>query len=63
MKSLLLIIISFSVFLFNGQPTAFINDPDARFKEAKDYFQKKEYSLAYPLFRELSKDLQKKHFI
>ena len=60
MKSLLLIIISFSVFFYSmAQPTAFINDPDARFKEAKDYFQKKEYSLAYPLFRELSKDLQK----
>jgi len=60
MKSLLLIIISFSVFFQSmAQPTAFINDPDARLKEAKGYFQKKEYSLAYPLFRELSKDLQK----
>ena len=36
-----------------AQQTFFLNDPQAAFKQAKEYFQKEYYSLAYPLFREL----------
>ena len=36
-----------------GQQTRFYSDPQEKFKEAKEYFQKEQYSLAYPLFREL----------
>ena len=36
-----------------AQQTLFINDPQATFKQAKEYFQKEYYSLAYPLFRDL----------
>jgi TolA-binding protein len=37
-----------------GQQTVYYSDPHTKFKEAKEYFQKEQYSLAYPLFRELS---------
>jgi TolA-binding protein len=36
-----------------AQQTRIYTDPDAKFKEAKEYFQKEEYSLAYPLLKEL----------
>lgn len=36
-----------------SQQTAYYTDPQTRFKEAKEYFQKEQYSLAYPIFREL----------
>ena len=36
-----------------GQQTRFYSDPQEKFKEAKEYFQKEQYSLAYPLFKEL----------
>lgn len=36
-----------------SQSTRFYSDPQATFKEAKEYFQKEQYSLAYPLFKEL----------
>jgi TolA-binding protein len=36
-----------------AQQTRFYADPEATFKEAKEYFQKEQYSLAYPLFRQL----------
>lgn len=44
-----------------AQQTAFYTDPEARFKEAKEYFQKEQYSLAWPLFRELKQDLRETH--
>lgn len=46
----LAIFLSLSVF---AQQTSFYSDPAATFKEAKEYFQKEQYSLAYPLFKEL----------
>ena len=51
-QSVLLIatFISLSVF---SQETRYYSDPQTTFKEAKEYFQKEQYSLAYPLFREL----------
>jgi TolA-binding protein len=45
--ALLLSISSFS------QQTRYYSDPEATFKEAKEYFQKDQFSLAYPLFKEL----------
>lgn len=41
-----------------AQQTRYYSDPEAKFKEAKEYFQKEQYSLAYPLFRELSHDVR-----
>ena len=36
-----------------AQQTSFINDPQGNFNQAKEYFQKEQYSLAYPLLKEL----------
>jgi TolA-binding protein len=36
-----------------SQQTSFYSDPSTKFKEAKEYFQKEQYSLAYPLLKEL----------
>ncbi len=36
-----------------AQQTRFYSDPEEKFKEAKEYFQKEEYSLAYPIFKDL----------
>ena len=41
-----------------SQQTAFYNDPDEKLREAKQYFQKEQYSLAYPIFRELSQTIR-----
>ncbi|HVZ55702.1 MAG TPA: tetratricopeptide repeat protein [Chitinophagaceae bacterium] len=41
-----------------AQQTRFYSDPDERFKEAKEYFQKEQYSLAYPLFKELQQGIR-----
>src|SRR5215211_4140758 len=46
-----------TVFSFSQQ-TAFFKDPQATFNEAKEYFQKEQYSLAYPLFKELQQSLK-----
>lgn len=48
----------FSVMIINAQQTAFYLDPAAKFKEAKEYFQKEQYSLAYPLLKELKQDIR-----
>lgn len=36
-----------------AQQTRFISDPQASFKQAKEFFQKEQYSLAYPLLKDL----------
>ncbi|RYG06367.1 MAG: tetratricopeptide repeat protein [Chitinophagaceae bacterium] len=36
-----------------AQQTKFINDPQNNFKQAKDYYQKEQYSLAYPILKDL----------
>ena len=51
-QRLLAFAILFSISAFSQQ-TRFYEDPESRFKEAKEYFQKEQYSLAYPLFKEL----------
>lgn len=49
-------------FLFSisaaAQQTRYYSDPEEKFKEAKEYFQKEEYSLAYPLFKELRESVR-----
>src|SRR5436190_10208083 len=54
---LLAIAITTSIFTFSQQ-TRFYSDPDTKFKEAKEYFQKEQYSLAYPLFKELQQSVR-----
>ncbi len=48
-------LLSFTVF---AQQTRYFTDPQEKFKEAKEYFQKEQYSLAYPLFKELKQDVR-----
>jgi TolA-binding protein len=36
-----------------AQQTRVINDPQATFKQAKEFFQREQYSLAYPLLKDL----------
>lgn len=43
--------------LVYGQQTAVNNDPQEKFKLAKDLFQREQYSLAYPLLKELESGL------
>lgn len=50
--SLLAIAICSSGLVFSQQ-TRYYTDPGATFRDAKEYFQKEQYSLAYPLFKEL----------
>ncbi|MEO8584227.1 MAG: tetratricopeptide repeat protein, partial [Flavitalea sp.] len=47
-----LVFIFVSYFSF-AQQTSFISDPQASFNQAKEYFQKEQYSLAYPILKEL----------
>lgn len=42
----------------DAQQTSFFTDPQRGFKQAKEYFQKEQYSLAYPIFKELSHQLR-----
>jgi TolA-binding protein len=56
-QCLVLLACLFSISSF-AQETRFYNDPAAKFKEAKEYFQKEEYSLAYPLLKELQQSLR-----
>lgn len=52
-KLFVLAIVTVSVSAAFSQQTSFYSDPNAKFKEAKEYFQKEQYSLAYPLLKEL----------
>ncbi|MFI5187847.1 MAG: tetratricopeptide repeat protein [Chitinophagales bacterium] len=42
----------------SAQQTRFYSDPEEKFKEAKEYFQKEQYSLAYPLLKELQESVR-----
>ena len=55
--SSLVLAILFSISL-HSQETRYYSDPDQKFKEAKEYFQKEQYSLAYPLFKELQQTVR-----
>ena len=41
-----------------AQQTRIYTDPQADFNQAKEYFQKEQYSLAYPLFKELRNEMR-----
>jgi TolA-binding protein len=49
---LILMMIGLSLFS-SAQQSRFINDPQAAFNQAKEYFQKEQYSLAYPILKDL----------
>lgn len=57
-KSLVFIFLIFSASLVYGQQTRLVSHPDQKFEEAIDYFQREQYSLAYPLLKELEQDLR-----
>ena len=44
------------IYMANAQSTKIYNDADASFKAAKEYFQNEQYSLAYPLLKEVRND-------
>ncbi len=52
-KYSLLSLLILAGYLLSAQETRYYNDPEITFKEAKEYYQKEQYSLAYPLLREL----------
>src|SRR5215204_1437236 len=52
-----------SVFSLNAQQTLIFKDPQEKFKEAKEYYQKEQYSLAYPLFKELKQASKETNYI
>ncbi|MBC7947098.1 MAG: hypothetical protein H7Y42_04405, partial [Chitinophagaceae bacterium] len=41
-----------------SQQTRYYSDPQEKFKEAKEYFQKEQYNLAYPLLKELQQSIR-----
>ena len=42
----------------SSQQTSFYSDSFTKFKEAKEYFQKEQYALAYPLLKELDQSVR-----
>ncbi len=48
-------VISFSSF---AQQNLIYKDPDERFSLAKEYFQKAQYNLAYPILKELQQTIK-----
>ena len=56
-QSLFFLALLFSIPVFSQQ-TRYFSDPETTFKEAKEYFQKEQYSLAYPLLRQLQHDIR-----
>jgi len=52
-RTLLIPIVLFTAHLSFSQQTRNYTDPQVNFHLAKEYFQKENYSLAYPLFKEL----------
>jgi TolA-binding protein len=56
----LILICSFISF---SQQTFTLNDPQRKFNEAKEYFQKEQYNLAYPLLKELQASINENQMI
>ena len=46
-----------------SQQTVFFKNPKETFNEAKEYFQKEQYSLAYPLFKELQQSVRETNVV
>ncbi|HVY76771.1 MAG TPA: tetratricopeptide repeat protein [Puia sp.] len=58
MKRIFFPFLLFSLFSAKAQQTLYLNDPQAAYKQAQEYYQKQYYSLAYPIFKELEQDQQ-----
>ncbi|HET9826033.1 MAG TPA: tetratricopeptide repeat protein [Chitinophagaceae bacterium] len=59
MKNQYLVILAFFFGISaSAQQTRFYSDPEEKFKEAKEYYQKEQYSLAYPILKELQQSIQ-----
>ena len=59
MKNRCLLSLAICLSLFaRSQQTRFYSDPETQFKEAREYFQKEQYSLAWPLFKELKQSVR-----
>ena len=56
-RSIVLPALIFFANFIQAQQTRIYADPQEKFKEAREYFQKEQYSLAYPLFKELQQSL------
>ncbi|MEI9810464.1 MAG: tetratricopeptide repeat protein [Bacteroidota bacterium] len=57
-NQVLFVIASFLSTAIFSQQTRFYSDPQEKFKEAKEYFQKEQYGLAYPLLKELQQSVK-----
>lgn len=57
-RTLLILAAAFSSLYSFSQQTRILDDPNAAFHQAKEYFQKEYYSLAYPLFKDLEMQLR-----
>jgi tetratricopeptide (TPR) repeat protein len=62
-RSIALIATVISVFSLDAQQTLIFKDPQEKFKEAKEYYQKEQYSIAYPLFKELQQASKETNYI
>lgn len=59
MKKLCLPLLFSAITSFSfAQKTYFYSDPQEKFNEAKEYYQKGQYNLAYPIFKELQQSLK-----
>ncbi len=52
-RILLILVVAFLSYSSFSQQPRVLDDPNAMFHQAKEYFQKEHYSLAYPLFKDL----------
>ena len=57
-RAILSVFVLFSGFIGMAQETRVINDPEGRFFEAREHFQQGRHSLAYPIFRDLRRNLR-----
>lgn len=55
-KITVIIALSFCSYQSIAQQTRYLNDPHQLFDQAKEYFQNEQYSLAYPLLKELQQN-------
>jgi tetratricopeptide (TPR) repeat protein len=56
-QTLFVVALLFTTAIFSQQ-SGHYSDPQEKFKEAKEYFQKEQYGLAYPLLKELQQSIR-----
>jgi TolA-binding protein/ribosomal protein L20 len=54
--TVIIAVVGLSTLSLHAQQTRFFTDPQRSFKQAKEYFQREQYSLAYPLLKDLELD-------